>query len=53
MRSNHPILAAALALASAGAAQPAAKATFPWLTNLENAEQLATRTGKPLLLVFR
>lgn len=51
MKTNRPFLALVflfVAIATASAAE-----RFPWLTDLDEARQLAAAERKPMLIVFR
>ena len=48
-----PILASTLLLGGALFAPGGARDDFPWLTDLEQANELARDSGRPMLVVFR
>lgn len=53
MNKSNGIISLIFALAMAGSAIGAATERFPWLGDLDEARELASEQGKPLLIVFR
>jgi hypothetical protein len=51
MKTNRLILALIITFVSSVASQGAER--FPWLTDLDEARQLAAAERKPMLIVFR
>ena len=50
---KEKIICLTFILAIALAAQGAPEGLFPWRTDLDQARELASEQGKPLLIVFR